>query len=86
MLVQVWGVVWQTLKMLAFNFGPDTHQVVVNAGISEELIALCYQLGVLILPSLTPVILWVLANWKLVEQFTGYTRQGNSQKPGTGGT
>ncbi|MDX1270042.1 MAG: exosortase H-associated membrane protein, partial [Oceanisphaera sp.] len=53
MLVQVWGVVWQTLKMLAFNFGPDAHQVVVDAGISEELIALCYQLGVLILPSLT---------------------------------
>ncbi len=23
MLIQVWGVVWQTLKMLAFNFGPD---------------------------------------------------------------
>jgi hypothetical protein len=86
MLIQVWGVVWQTLKMLAFNFGPDAHQVVVDAGISEELIALCYQLGVLILPSLTPVILWVLANWKLVEQFTGYKRQGNSSQPGTGDT
>jgi hypothetical protein len=83
LLVQVWGVAWQTLKMLAFNFGPDAHQVVVNAGISEELIALCYQLGMLILPSLTPVILWVLANWKLVEQFTGFQKQGKSRKPGT---
>ncbi len=83
MLVQVWGVVWQTLKMLAFNFGPDAHEVIVNAGISDELIALCYQLGVLIFPPLTPIILWVLANWKLVEQFTGWKRNGNSSGPGT---
>jgi len=77
MLVQVWGVCWQTMKMLAFNFGADAHQAVINAGVSEELIALCYQLGVLIFPPLAPVILWVLANWALIEQFTGW--QG---KPG----
>ena len=46
MLVQVWGVVWQSLKMLAFNFGAMHSQVVTDAGISDELIALCYQLGV----------------------------------------
>ena len=74
MLIQVWGVVWQTLKMLAFNFGPDAHQLVSDAGISDELIALCYQLGVLIFPPLVPVILWVLANWELIEQFTGWQR------------
>jgi hypothetical protein len=78
MLVQVWGVVWQALKMLAFNFGGDAHQVVIDAGISDELIALCYQLGVLIFPPLVPIIIWVLANWKLVEQFTGYQRKANS--------
>ena len=75
MLIQVWGVVWQTLKMLAFNFGPDAHQLVSDAGISDELIALCYQLGVLIFPPLVPVILWVLANWELIEQFTGWQRE-----------
>ncbi len=32
MLIQVWGVVWQSLKMLAFNFGPDAHQLVADAG------------------------------------------------------
>ena len=74
MLIQVWGVVWQSLKMLAFNFGGEAHQVVANAGISDEVIALCYQLGVLILPPLVPIILWVLANWTLVEQFTGWHR------------
>ena len=78
MLIQVWGVVWQTLKMLAFNFGPDAHQLVVDAGISDELIALCYQLGVLIFPPLVPIVLWVLANWTLIEQFTGWRRNTDS--------
>lgn len=77
MLIQVWGVVWQTLKMLAFNFGADAHQLVIDAGISAELIALCYQLGVLIFPPLVPVILWVLANWALVEQLTGWQKNPN---------
>jgi hypothetical protein len=78
MVIQVWGVVWESLKMLAFNFGEDAHQVVMNAGISDELIALCYQLGVLILPPLVPIILWVLANWELIEQFTGWQRSNDS--------
>ena len=78
MLIQVWGVVWQALKMLAFNFGPDAHQLVVDAGISDELIALCYQLGVLIFPPLVPIVLWVLANWTLIEQFTGWQRNTDS--------
>ena len=72
MLIQVWGVVWQSLKMMAFNFGEETAQIISDAGISNELIALCYQLGVLILPPLVPIIIWVLANWTLIEQFTGY--------------
>jgi hypothetical protein len=75
MLVQVWGVVWQSLKMLVFNFGPEARQVVADAGIPDELIALCYQLGVLILPPLIPVILWVLSNWALIEQFTGWQKE-----------
>ena len=78
MLIQVWGVVWQTLKMLAFNFGPEAHQLVIDAGISDELIALCYQLGVLIFPPLVPIILWVLANWTLIEQFTGWQADPHS--------
>ena len=75
MLVQVWGVVWGALKMLTFNFGPEALQVVNDAGISSELIALCYQLGTLILPPLVPIILWVLSNWALVEQFTGWQKK-----------
>ena len=78
MLVQVWGVVWQSLKMLSFNFGAAASQVVTDAGIPADLIALCYQLGVLILPPLAPIILWVLANWALIEQFTGWQKDTDS--------
>jgi len=70
--VQIWGVVWQSLKMLAFNFNDQVHQVVQDAGISDSVIALCYQLGTLILPALAPIFVWVLSNRRLVEQFVGW--------------
>ncbi len=70
--VQIWGVVWQSLKMLAYNFGAQTHQIVEEAGISDEAIAICYQLGSLILPALAPIFVWVLMNRPLVEQFVGW--------------
>jgi len=70
--VQIWGVVWQSLKMLAFNFGSQTHQIVMDAGISDSAIALSYQLGTLIFPALAPIFVWVLTNRPLVEQFVGW--------------
>ena len=72
MLVQVWGVFWQSIKMLTFNFGPEVQQLVCEAGISATATALAYQLGVLIFPALVPVIVWVLASWREIELFTGW--------------
>jgi hypothetical protein len=71
--VQVWGVVFNSLKMLAFNFGPQTHALVREAGVSDSVIALGYQMGTLILPALAPIFVWVLMNRKLVEQFVGWS-------------
>jgi hypothetical protein len=76
--VQIWGVVWQSLKTLAFNFGPEVHQVVADAGISDTAIAMGYQLGGLIFPALIPVIVWVLGSWKEVEQFAGWRPEGKA--------
>jgi hypothetical protein len=70
--VQVWGVVFNSLKMLAFNFGSQTHELVREAGVSDSMIALGYQLGTLILPALAPIFVWVLMNRRLVEQFVGW--------------
>lgn len=72
-VVQVWGVVFQSLKMLSFNFGAETHAIVTAAGVSDATIALGYQMGSLILPALTPIFVWVLANRPLVEQFVGWS-------------
>ncbi|MEE8496326.1 MAG: exosortase H-associated membrane protein [Xanthomonadales bacterium] len=78
--VQIWGVVWQSLKMLAFNFGDQAHQIVQDAGISDTAIALSYQLGSLIFPALAPIFVWVLTNRRLIEQFVGWGPE--QMKPG----
>ncbi len=70
--VQVWGVVFESLKMLSFNFGAQTHEIVLQAGVSDTVIALGYQLGSLIFPALAPIFVWVLMNRRLVEQFVGW--------------
>jgi len=71
--VQIWGVVWQSLKMLAFNFGEQTHAIITAHGVSDAAIALGYQLGTLILPALAPIFVWVLSNRPLVEHFVGWS-------------
>jgi len=70
--VQIWGVVWNALKMLSFNFGEQTHAIVLSHGVSDASIALGYQLGTLIFPALAPIFIWVLSNRPLVEQFVGW--------------
>ena len=77
-VVQVWGVVWESLKQMTVNFGGPARDAVLEAGVNENVIALCYQLGVLILPPLVPVMVWVLGHWALVERFTGW--RGDSQR------
>ena len=72
-LVQIWGVVWVSLKMLAFNFGEQAHAIVQAHGISDAAIAMGYQLGTLIFPALAPIFVWVLSNRPLVEQFVGWS-------------
>ena len=72
-VVQIWGVVWVSLKMLAFNFGAQAHEVVAAHGVSDGAIALGYQLGTLILPPLAPIFVWVLSNRALVEEFVGWS-------------
>jgi hypothetical protein len=78
--VQIWGVVWQSLKMLAFNFGEQTHAIVMSHGVSDASIALGYQLGTLIFPALAPIFVWVLTNRPLVEQFVGWQLDQLQQK------
>jgi hypothetical protein len=81
-LVQIWGVVFESLKTLSFNFGAQTHEIVLSHGISDGTVALGYQLGTLILPALAPIFVWVLSNRPLVEQFVGWSADQLRKKPG----
>lgn len=76
--VQTWGVFWEVLKTLAWDFGPEAAAVVTETGVPLEAVALCYQLGVLILPPLAPVIVWVLGNRREIERFVA---QGRAPRP-----
>lgn len=67
--VQAWGVFWESLKTMAFTFGGPAREAVMAAGFSEGVIALCYQLGALILPALAPVMVWVLGSRSEIERF-----------------
>lgn len=67
--VQTWGVYWESLKTLLYDFGPEARAVVLEVGVPENLVALCYQLGVLILPPLAPVIVWIIGNRAELQRF-----------------
>ncbi|GAB4181752.1 MAG: hypothetical protein Tsb002_02070 [Wenzhouxiangellaceae bacterium] len=66
-LVQSWGVFWEILKNLSFSLGPRAAGAIDDLGLSKTLIALCYQLGYLILPAVVPIALWILFNRRFLE-------------------
>jgi len=68
-LVQVWGVCWEVLKDMALKTGPLAARVVSELGLAENLIALCYQLGYLIMPAVLPLMLWILMNRRFLDQY-----------------
>lgn len=58
LLVPIWGVMCETLKVLVFNMAPAIAEQMGTTPLSRELLALAYQLGYLILPPVAPVLLW----------------------------
>ena len=58
-LAQTFGVCLEMLKILAFSLGPEVSAQLDLSGLQQEMIALGYQLGYLILPAVTPLALWI---------------------------
>jgi len=59
---QAWGIAFDLLSQLAISLGPE---IAAQAGLADwrrEVIALAYQVGALMLPSLVPVMLWAAFN------------------------
>ncbi len=64
-LVQVNGVVWDTLKYVYFKLDGGT--LAITKHIDAELLVGLYQFSYLILPPLVPVVLWALMNRKFLD-------------------
>lgn len=65
--VQVWGACWEILKILAFDIGPRGADAITAAGLEHNVVALGYQFGYLILPAVSPVVIWILLNRPFLE-------------------
>ncbi|ODB84861.1 hypothetical protein A3195_07300 [Candidatus Thiodiazotropha endoloripes] len=59
-LFQVWGVCFDGLKTLLFTLGPDVSAQLAFTPLAMDGVALGYQLGYLILPSVLPLVIWVV--------------------------
>ena len=69
-LAQTFGVIGESLKSVCLDAGAAGLEAAQRAGVSLELIALCYQFGYLILPALVPVALWIVLNRSFIEMLT----------------
>lgn len=56
---QAWGVTFDVIKTLMFNFGPEVASSIAISGWGREGVALSYQFGYLILPAVTPLVVWI---------------------------
>ena len=66
-LTQSFGVVAESLKMLAFGSGEAGGMAIARTRLSADAIALAYQFGYLILPAVMPVVLWLGLNRDFVQ-------------------
>lgn len=67
-LVTTWGVFWASLTDLAFRSGPEAAAAARDLGLNMNLIALLYQMGVLMFPAVIPVATWILMNRRFIER------------------
>lgn len=65
-LVQLNGVVWDVLQYVSANLDGGA-AAIAKHHLSPTFLALMYQFGYLILPPLTPVVLWALMNRKFID-------------------
>ncbi|APV50885.1 hypothetical protein BWI17_15025 [Betaproteobacteria bacterium GR16-43] len=75
MLLPAWGVTFDALKQLAGT--PELATYLGYSGTGREAIALGYQVGTLLLPTLAPIALWLGLNPEITVQ--SYKLHGSSE-------
>ena len=77
---QSFGIAFDFLAQVGIQLGPDVSAKAGLFGWRAEAIALCYQLGVLIFPSLVPVVLWA-ASSRLFTESVLVSQTGKTPPP-----
>ena len=75
---QAWGIAFDFLAQVGIQLGADVSAQAGLLGWRAEAIALCYQLGVLIFPSLVPIVLWAASSELFKVSVTGSHAGGPS--------
>jgi hypothetical protein len=81
---QAFGIVGATLLNLGYNMGDNVRMLVEAEGASQYLIAFWYQLGYLILPPVTPVVVWIMMNRRFIEAIAAPFAPAEPGPPGRG--
>jgi hypothetical protein len=63
---QSWGIAFDFLAQVGIKLGPEVAAQAGLLGWRSELIALGYQIGSLIFPSLVPVVLWAVSSREFI--------------------
>ncbi|RKT44439.1 hypothetical protein BDD21_1821 [Thiocapsa rosea] len=85
-LVQVFGIGAEILKVIAFGLGAEGRAYLALDGFGENALALAYQLGYLILPPVAPIMLWMFQFRSILGPLTGGAFNPPEQAEGETGT
>ena len=77
-LVITWGSVFDVFYLLQFKAGALGTAALESHGFKSSMVGLGYQFGYLILPTVTPVALWIMLNQGFVNQLVEFSREPES--------
>ena len=80
-LVITWGAVFDVFYLLQFKAGALGTAALESHGFKSSVVGLGYQFGYLILPTVTPVALWIMLNQGFVNQLVEFTREPEADDP-----
>jgi hypothetical protein len=76
---QLFSVSMEILKSLLFDLGPEAARQLMLAPWQQELTALGYQFGYLILPAVLPIVLWIVQHRRYLTTLVPALDQGTAQ-------
>ena len=79
--VLVWGIACEALKTLVFDMNPAIAVQMGTTPLTRELLVLAYQLGYLILPAVTPILIWAAFHRDFLGELLPQTRRATPAIP-----